>query len=187
MIPLFFHSVAPMISQAKPPGNIFLIGLMGAGKSTIGQKLAQTLGKEFRDSDGEIEKRTGVGIDVIFDIEGEEGFRRREANMIRELTQERGIVMATGGGAVLAEENRQLLRNNGFVIYLQASVEHLVNRTRNDRQRPLLQSGDSFKTLSELLAGRGPIYHGLADLVVNTDGRRAGHVVREISQALEQV
>ena len=120
--------------------NIFLVGLMGAGKSTIGRQLARELGKQFRDSDSEIEKRTGVSIDVIFDIEGEQGFRRRETRMLKELVEERGIVLATGGGAILASENRQLLRDNGLIIYLKASAEHLAGRVKLDRRRPLLQS-----------------------------------------------
>ena len=167
--------------------NIFLVGLMGAGKSTIGRQLARELGKQFRDSDSEIEKRTGVSIDVIFDIEGEQGFRRRETGLLRELVGERGIVLATGGGAVLASENRQLLRDNGLIIYLKASAEHLAGRVKLDRRRPLLQSGDKLVKIRELMTQREPVYHQLADMVVETNNRSIPRVVREISKMIKQI
>ena len=167
--------------------NIFLIGLMGAGKSTIGKQLARELDKDFLDSDSEIENRTGVSIDVIFDIEGEQGFRRRETGMLRELVGKRGIVLATGGGAVLAAENQQLLRDNGWIIYLRAAAEHLAGRVRLDRRRPLLQSGDKLAKIRELLARREPIYRQLADTVVVTNNRSIPSVVREISRMVKQV
>lgn len=166
--------------------NIFLVGLMGAGKSTIGRQLARELGKQFRDSDSEIEKRTGVSIDVIFDIEGEQGFRRRETGLLRELVDERGIVLATGGGAVLASENRQLLRDNGMIIYLKASAEHLAGRVRLDRRRPLLQSGDKLAKIRELMTQREPVYQQLADMVVETNNRSVPRVVREISKMIKE-
>ncbi len=166
--------------------NIFLIGLMGAGKSTIGKQLARDLGKDFRDSDSEIEKRTGVSIDVIFDIEGEQGFRRRETGMLRELVGERDIVLATGGGAVLAAENQQLLRDNGLIIYLRATAEHLAGRVRMDRRRPLLQSGDKLARIRELLTQREPIYQQLADMVIETNNRSIPRVVRQISKMVKQ-
>ena len=167
--------------------NIFLVGLMGAGKSTIGRQLARELGKQFRDSDSEIEKRTGVNIDVIFDIEGEQGFRRRETRMLKELVEERGIVLATGGGAVLASENRQLLRDNGLVIYLKASAEHLAGRVKLDRRRPLLQSGDKLAKIRELMTQRQPVYQQLADVVVETNNRSIPRVVREINKMIKQI
>ena len=167
-------------------GNIFLVGLMGAGKSTIGRRLARELGLQFRDSDVEIEKKTGVSIDVIFDIEGEQGFRRRETGMLRDLVEERGIVLATGGGAVLAPENRQLLRDNGMIIYLKASAEHLAGRIRQDRRRPLLQSGDKLSTIRELMTRREPFYQQLADMVVETNNRSVPRVVREISKMVQE-
>ena len=170
----------------KQTDNIFLIGLMGAGKSTIGRQLAKELGKNFHDSDIEIEKRTGVGIDVIFDIEGEEGFRRRETGMLRELVEKRGIVLATGGGVVLAPENQQLLKDNGLVVYLRATAEHLAGRVRQDRKRPLLQSGDKLTKISELLTRREPIYSKLADMVVETNDKNVYRVVREISRMVKQ-
>ena len=166
--------------------NIFLVGLMGAGKSTIGRQLARELRKRFRDSDSEIEKRTGVNIDVIFDLEGEQGFRRRETGLLRELVGERGIVLATGGGAVLASENRQLLRDNGMIIYLKASAEHLAGRVRLDRRRPLLQSGDKLAKIRELMTQREPVYQQLADMVVETNNRSVPRVVREISKMIKE-
>lgn len=165
--------------------NIFLIGSMGAGKSTIGRKLAARLNKEFLDSDNELENRTGVGIDVIFDIEGEDGFRRRETRLLRELVGRRGIVLATGGGAVLAEENRQLIRNNGFAVYLQASADRLAHRLRKDRQRPLLHADDRLARVRELLAQREPFYQELADAVVDTGGGNMRQVVAEICRLVE--
>lgn len=167
-------------------GNIFLVGLMGAGKSTIGRQLARELGKQFRDSDSEIEKRTGVSIDVIFDIEGEQGFRRRETRMLQELVEERGIVLATGGGAVLASDNRQLLRDNGLIIYLKASAEHLAGRVKLDRRRPLLQTGDKLAKIRELMTQREPVYQQLADMVVETNNRSIPRVVREISKMIKE-
>ena len=166
--------------------NIFLIGLMGAGKSTIGKQLARELGKDFRDSDSEIEKRTGVSIDVIFDIEGEQGFRRRETAMLKDLVENRGIVLATGGGAVLAAENQQLLKDNGLIIYLRATAEHLAGRVRLDRRRPLLQSGDKLAKIRELLTQREPIYQQLADIVIETNNRSIPRVVRQISRMVKQ-
>ena len=167
-------------------GNIFLVGLMGAGKSTIGRQLARELGRQFRDSDSEIEQRTGVSIDVIFDIEGEQGFRRRETRMLKELVEERGIVLATGGGAVLASDNRQLLRDNGLIIYLKASAEHLAGRVKLDRRRPLLQTGDKLAKIRELMTQREPVYQQLADMVVETNNRSIPRVVREISKMIKE-
>ena len=167
-------------------GNIFLVGLMGAGKSTIGRQLARELGRQFRDSDSEIEKRTGVSIDVIFDIEGEQGFRRRETRMLQELVEERGIVLATGGGAILASENRQLLTDNGLIIYLKASAEHLAGRVKLDRRRPLLQTGDKLAKIRELMTQREPVYRQLADMVVETNNRSIPRVVREISKMIKE-
>ena len=162
--------------------NIFLIGMMGAGKSSIGRQLARKLDKKFLDSDDEIETRTGVSVEVIFAIEGEAGFRRRETVMLKELTERRDIVLATGGGAALLAENRQLLKDNGLVVYLRASPEQLAERLRYDKQRPLLQSGDRLTTMRELLARRESIYNETADLVVPTDDRNMRHVINEIRE-----
>jgi len=168
----------------KIPDNIFLIGPMGVGKSTIGRQLASMLHKSFKDSDHEIEKRTGVDIPTIFDIEGEDGFRKREAAVIEELSAENNLVLATGGGVVLREENRRALRK-GFVVYLSASVETLVERTRRDRNRPLLQNTDKRQKIIELLELRDPLYREEADLVIDTDGRSAKSVAREIIDQLQ--
>lgn len=158
---------------------------MGAGKSTVGRFLAERLGYEFVDSDHEIEARTGVTIPMIFDIEGEEGFRQREEVAIDDLTQRQNIVLATGGGAVLREPNRRNLRTRGFVIYLRSSVESLVQRTKNDRNRPLLQTDDPEKVLRELLEKRDPLYMEVADLVVETQQVSVFRVVKQIQDELE--
>src|SRR5688500_13299914 len=128
-------------------GNLFLVGMMGAGKTTIGKALAKKLDRTFLDTDQEIVRRTGVAIPVIFDIEGEAGFRTRERAMLEELSKMESIVLATGGGIVLQEENRQTLRSFGTVIYLRASVDDLWRRTRHDRNRPLLQTNDPQETI----------------------------------------
>ncbi|MCW8918263.1 MAG: shikimate kinase AroK [Gammaproteobacteria bacterium] len=165
---------------------IILVGPMGSGKSTIGRQLATALKKEFRDSDHEIVARTGASIPLIFEIEGEEGFRKREAAMLDELTQLDGIVLATGGGAVLREENRQHLAQRGVVIYLYASVEQLFERTARDRNRPLLQTENPRQKLQQLMEQRDPLYREVADMVVHTDDRSIRSVVKEILVRLRQ-
>ncbi|MFA6698961.1 MAG: shikimate kinase AroK [Thiomicrospira sp.] len=165
--------------------NIFLVGPMGAGKSTVGRFLAERLGYDFIDSDHEIEARTGVTIPMIFDIEGEDGFRAREEAAIDDLSQRPHIVLATGGGAVLRETNRKALRTRGFVIYLRTSVESLVQRTKNDRNRPLLQTDDPEKVLRDLLEKRDPLYMEVADLVVETQQVSVFKVVKHIQDELE--
>jgi len=164
----------------NPQGNVFLIGPMGAGKTTIGRHLATLLHKQFVDVDHEIEKRTGVTIPVIFEIEGEVGFRRRESSAIEELTQGQNIVLATGGGAVLLEENRKLLKERGTVVYLQADIETLVERTRRDRNRPLLQTEDPRGRIEELLRQREPIYREAADIIIDTGQRAPSSVARDV-------
>jgi shikimate kinase len=139
---------------------------MGAGKTTVGRHLAKRLGRRFLDSDQEIEERTGVRVPVIFEIEGEAGFRRRETQVIAELCRESGLVLATGGGAVLAEENRHHLRESGIVIYLAVSPDVLYERTRLDRNRPLLQVADPLARLRELYTQRDPIYREVAHIIV---------------------
>ncbi|MDX2313279.1 MAG: shikimate kinase AroK [Gammaproteobacteria bacterium] len=171
----------------KVPNNIFLVGPMGAGKSTVGRQLAKTLNMEFVDCDREIEDRTGVTIAVIFELEGEEGFRKRECAMIEQLTERDGIVLATGGGAVLGEENRSRLRTRGFAIYLNAPIELLLERTARDKQRPLLQTDDPRAKLTALAAEREPLYQQVADMVVKTDRRTARHVVKEIVRRLSEL
>jgi len=166
------------------PGSLFLVGPMGAGKSTIGRQLSLRLGMSFLDSDHEIEARTGVDIPLIFELEGEAGFRKREQSVIDELTQLPGIVLATGGGAVLDSANRRNLDKRGRVIYLHATVNQQLKRTRRDRNRPLLQTGDPRAKLEELMAIRDPLYREIADRIIETDGKRVRDVVRQIIQAL---
>jgi shikimate kinase len=166
--------------------NIFLIGPMGAGKTTIGRQLARLMRMEFLDSDHEIEKRTGVTIPIIFEIEGEAGFRKRETTMLDELTRKENLVLATGGGAVLAEENRRMLRKRGVVVYLEATVESLFERTRKSRNRPLLETEDRRAKLQELMDVREPLYRQEADLIIHTDTRSPGSVAREIMSKLEE-
>jgi shikimate kinase len=146
--------------------------MMGAGKTTVGRQLAKRLGKSFCDSDREIEARTGVRVAVIFDIEGEAGFRKREAEAIEQLTALDDIVLATGGGAVLDPRNREVLKARGFAIYLHAQPLVLCQRTRSDKSRPLLQGGDALDRLEKLYAERDPLYRDVADLVVDT-GRQS--------------
>ena len=160
---------------------------MGAGKSTVGRQLGKSLGKEFVDSDKAIEDRTGVNISLIFELEGEEGFRRREQNMIDLLTQREDIVLATGGGVVLSEENRANLMSRGFVVYLNAPVELLVERTARDKNRPLLNTDDPHQRISNLMAEREPLYRQIADAVVTTGRRSARYVVKEIEKHLESL
>ena len=164
--------------------NIFLVGPMGAGKSAVGRQLARLMHLDFVDSDEEIENRTGVDIAFIFEKEGEDGFRKREAKVIDELSQRQGIVLATGGGAVLDAENRSHLGARGHVIYLHTSVRQQLDRTRRGRSRPLLESGDREKVLEELMQIRDPLYREISDLVIETDGRRVKEVAAEIRDTL---
>ena len=157
---------------------------MGAGKTTIGKLLAKHLGKTFYDTDHEIEKRTGVKIPVIFDLEGEEGFRKRETAMIEELTKLDNIVMATGGGAVIAEENRRLLQAGGTVIYLRANVNELWHRTRNDKHRPLLQNVNIRAKLEQLYAERNPLYMQTATLIFDTGNQPVANILNQIEKSL---
>lgn len=170
-----------------PPRNIFLIGPMGAGKTTVGRHLAKSLDKQFLDCDREIEERTGASISLIFEIEGEEGFRRRERDMLDELTERRGVVLATGGGAVLDSGNRSRLRSRGFAIYLDAPLDLLAERTGRDRTRPLLDTGDPRTTMAEILGERDPLYRQVADLVVKVDHGAAKAVVKEILKNLARL
>lgn len=165
-------------------GNIFLIGPMGAGKTTIGRQLARDLGLEFLDSDHEIERRTGVSIPLIFEIEGEAGFRKREREAIDDLTQAGGIVLATGGGAVLDPANRIHLSARGRVVYLYASIDHLLKRTAKDRHRPLLQTADPRARLTEIMRARDPLYREIADLIIETDHSTVRATVRSIEEWL---
>ncbi len=165
--------------------NVFLIGPMGAGKSTIGRQLAALLKKDFLDTDHEIERCTGVVIPLIFEIEGESGFRRREALAIDELTRKTNLVLATGGGAVLDADNRKALRERGSVVYLRAEIDILVERTRRDRNRPLLQTLDPRAKLEEIMRVREPLYRGTAHVVVETDRRNPQMVARDVADTLK--
>lgn len=164
--------------------NIFLVGLMGAGKTTVGKLLAKHLGKAFIDCDQEIQRRTGVKISVIFEIEGEEGFRSRESAVLQELTARDDVVLATGGGAVLRAENRRLLKRRGLVIYLRATVDDLWQRTRHDKNRPLLQTDEPRARLAELFQQRDPLYREVADLMVDTSQQSVHALVRRIERLL---
>ncbi|MGH8455350.1 MAG: shikimate kinase AroK [Stenotrophobium sp.] len=167
--------------------NIFLIGPMGAGKTTVGKRLAETRGLEFVDSDQEIESRTGVDVAFIFEKEGEAGFRKRERAIIAELSARSGIVLATGGGAVLDADNRQFLSARGFVVYLHASVEQQMARTIRTENRPLLQNaGNRRDVLESLFSARDALYREIADLVLQTDGRNARLLARDIEDHLER-
>jgi shikimate kinase len=165
-------------------GNIFLVGPMGSGKSAVGRLLALRLGLEFVDSDAEIESRTGVDIPYIFEREGEAGFRQREREALDELTQREGVLVATGGGAILDAETRGHLRARGCVVYLRTSVGQQLARTRRGDRRPLLNNADPRGTLERLMQQRAPLYEETADLTVNTDGRRVAAVVEEIATRL---
>ena len=169
----------------KPPNNIFLVGPMGAGKTTVGRQLAKSLRKEFVDCDKELEDRTGASISLIFELEGEEGFRRRESALLDEIVRRDDIIMATGGGVVLAEGNRALLVSRGYVVYLKAPIDLLVARTAKDRNRPLMQTEDPKARVAELMDRREPLYQQVADTVVTTGRRSSRFVVREILKRLE--
>ena len=160
--------------------RIFLVGPMGTGKTSIGSRLSRALGCSFVDTDAEIEKRTGVKIDVIFDIEGEDGFRKREIDVIKESASRENIVIATGGGSVLAPENQRALAS-GFVIYLSSSIETLINRIREDTSRPLLNVSDRKKRLRNIDNDREPIYAQVADLTIKTDDFSIKRIIKIIS------
>lgn len=166
--------------------NLFLVGPMGAGKSTIGKQLAKELKLEFYDADQEIEARAGADIAWIFDVEGEEGFRKREAGVIDDLTQLQGIVLATGGGVVLNADNRTRLAARGTVVYLHTTVDQQMRRTARDKRRPLLQNETPESTLRELMDLRDPLYREVADVVVTTDGRTVRSVAIEVIRLLER-
>ena len=167
-------------------GNIFLIGLMGAGKTSVGKLLARRLGKTFYDCDHEIERATGVRIPVIFEIEGEAGFRARESRMLAELAQRSDIVLATGGGAVLAPENRRVLSQHGTVVYLRAAPHDLHQRTRHDRNRPLLRTQNPLGKLTELFAERDPFYREIADVIVDTGNQSLSSLAHRLEHRLAQ-
>ncbi len=166
--------------MTQPHGNIVLIGPMGAGKSAVGRALGRALGMDFVDSDDEIQDRTGVDIPYIFEKEGEAGFRERESKVLEDLAQRRGMVLATGGGSVMRPENRSTLAGVGLVVYLKTSVEQQLSRTSKGRRRPLLDTEDPRAVLESLMTKRHPLYEELADVIIDTDGRRVPSVVNEI-------
>ncbi|MFT5483087.1 MAG: shikimate kinase [Halieaceae bacterium] len=167
------------------PSRVFLVGPMGAGKTTIGRQLAQLLKLDFADTDQEIEDRTGADIPWIFDVEGEEGFRKREMKVIDEMTERNGILLATGGGVVEYPENRRALSARGYVIYLYTSIEEQLRRTKRDTRRPLLQGEDSETVLRELMVHRDPFYRDIADYVIDTDGCSPRSVAQKLAAACE--
>ncbi|HKB83788.1 MAG TPA: shikimate kinase AroK, partial [Burkholderiales bacterium] len=172
-------------SGSTIPGSIFLVGMMGAGKTSVGRVLAKRLNKVFYDSDHVIEERTGVKIPVIFEIEGEPGFRQRESAVLDELTALHEVVLATGGGAVLAVENRERLRARGTVVYLRATVKDLLNRTRHDKNRPLLQTADPRARLNDLYEMRDPLYREVAHVTIDTGSQSLTTLVNRLHQVIE--
>lgn len=166
--------------------SIFLVGPMGSGKTTVGRALARRIGFQFIDSDREIEARCGVDIPTIFDYEGESGFRDREQRVIDELTELPGIVLATGGGAILREANRSCLASRGYVILLQVDIKEQIRRVAFDSNRPLLQTADPEARLKALMVEREPIYKSVAHVEISTDSRRMYHVVGKILRHLNQ-
>ena len=175
-----------MSTSQKSALNVFLVGPMGAGKTTIGKRLAEALGLAFVDSDHEIELRTGAKIPWIFDIEGEAGFRRREKEVVQALTARRGIVLATGGGVVLDADNRARLVDGGMVIYLTAPLEHLLERTASDKNRPLLQTDDPRGRFQAMLEQRDPLYRQVADIVVDTSVKNVRALVQDLVLAVRR-
>lgn len=165
--------------------NIYLIGPMGAGKTTVGRQLSRQLGIDFYDSDWEIESRTGVDIPMIFEYEGEDGFRKRECSVIAELTQLTPIVLATGGGAILAAENRKCLIYNGFVVYLQCSIHRQLERTTRDHHRPLLNQGNPREKLESLMKVRDPLYQSCADTIIDTGGLSSRMAIKRILEIFQ--
>jgi shikimate kinase len=168
-------------------GNLFLVGMMGAGKTTLGKALAQRTGLDFVDTDRVLIERTGVPVATIFEIEGEDGFRKRESDVLAELAERQGCVVATGGGAVLDADNRRVMRTSGTVIYLRARLESLWERTRHDTSRPLLATPDPRATLAQILEKRDPLYRDAAHLIVETGSQSAAALVNRVMVALRQL
>ena len=166
--------------------NVYLVGMMGAGKTTVGKVLAQRLRARFHDTDKLLVERTGVPVATIFEIEGEEGFRRRESAVLAELATHEDCVVATGGGSVLSDENRRVMRASGTVVYLRARLESLWERTRHDTSRPLLRTPDPRATLAQLLEKRDPLYREAAHLIVDTGSQSAATLVGRLLSALRE-
>ena len=167
--------------------NIVLIGPMGSGKTTVGRSLSKKLGIDFYDSDHEITDKTGVSIDHIFDVEGEEGFRKRESDILKNLCSQDNIIIATGGGAVISEENRIEISKTGSVIYLLSSVDQILRRTSKSKTRPLLEnSKNKRKTISDIINARDPLYREIATITVDTNGKKLNEVINEILVQLKR-
>ena len=171
----------------KDTKNIFLIGLMGSGKTTIGKILSKTLNKDFYDSDHVVEEKTGVKVPLIFEYEGEVGFRKREESVLKDLVCRKNIVLATGGGVILSKNNCKLLADNGHVVYLKSNCEDLVARMTGDQSRPLLQEGDLKETLESLFEFRDPMYASISDYIIETAGKRAKEVSYEIESFIKKL
>lgn len=174
------------VISLNPSRNLFLIGPMGAGKTTVGKRLAAHFGLPFVDLDAEIEAHTGADVPLIFDVEGEPGFRRREAALLDECSARDGVVLATGGGAILDENNRALLAARGFVVWLQTDVAQQLHRLERDRHRPLLQAADRCERLQAMACARDPLYASIADLVVPSHANTPTHAAEQIAQELER-
>ena len=172
-----------MINQK---GNIILIGPMGSGKTSTGRMLAKEMGYAFADTDEEVTKRTGVSIAYIFDVEGEEGFRKRECLALKECLNDNNMVLSTGGGIVLSKENRDLLQDRGTVVYLQTSIRSQVKRTASTNNRPLLQNKDPEETLEKLMLTRAPLYEEIADITIMTDNKSLQEMSKEIQRAINE-
>lgn len=183
--PLAANADAPALAWGGGDLPIFLIGMMGVGKTTIGRQLAQATGRDFVDLDHAIEGRCGVRVTTIFDIEGESGFRKRETQLLDEYTRMPGLVLATGGGAVLAAENRDMLRERGCVVYLRAGADELYRRVARDRSRPLLQTENPRRRLAELLEQRQPLYESVADITLDTGDRPVSQVLGRLMPLLQ--
>jgi shikimate kinase len=168
--------------------NIFLIGPMGSGKTTIGKQLAKMYGLDFFDCDHELERLTGASVSLIFDVEGEAGFRLRETNILKQLTEKKGVLIATGGGTICKEENRRLLRSRGLVVYLKTSIDNQLKRLHKDKSRPLLQAEDRYERLQDLAKVRNPLYDATADIVFSTRNSSVYATAKALSAAiLEQL
>ena len=172
-----------MINQK---GNIILIGPMGSGKTSTGRMLAKEMGYVFADTDEEVTKRTGVSIAYIFDVEGEEGFRKRECLALKECLNDNNTILSTGGGIVLSKENRDLLQDRGTVVYLQTSIRSQVKRTASTNNRPLLQNKDPEETLEKLMLTRAPLYEEIADITIMTDNKSLQEMSKEIQRAINE-
>ena len=172
-----------MINQK---GNIILIGPMGSGKTSTGRMLAKEMGYAFADTDEEVTKRTGVSIAYIFDVEGEEGFRKRECLALKECLNDSNTILSTGGGIVLSKENRDLLQDRGTVVYLQTSIRSQVKRTASTNNRPLLQNKDPEETLEKLMLTRAPLYEEIADITIMTDNKSLQEMSKEIQRAINE-